>query len=119
MEIDSDKLLLGAIKEGIASAVKAKLEGYNSPIEGTIKDCVKRHEAELHSIINEAISACVRDAAFKEDIIASTRQQLARALVQRIGGELESQVNKLKSDPTTRARITMAINAIVAPEVAP
>jgi hypothetical protein len=34
-------------------------------------------------------------------------------LVQRFGGELEKQVNALKSDPTTRARITIAIEEIV------
>jgi hypothetical protein len=38
---------------------------------------------------------------------------LAKVLIQRFGGEMEKQVNVLKSDPTTRARITLAIEEIV------
>lgn len=38
---------------------------------------------------------------------------LAKTLVQRFGGEIEKQVNVFKSDPTTRARITLAIEDIV------
>lgn len=67
-------------------------------------------------MINDAISACVSDREFREDIRRSARSTLARVLVQRIGGEIEKQVNALKSDPTTRARITMAIDNIIREE---
>lgn len=41
MEVNAEKLLLGAIQEGIANAVKVKLEGYNSP--------PGRHDQGVHS----------------------------------------------------------------------
>jgi len=113
MNIDADKLILDAIQEGICNAIKSKIEGYNSPLEPAIRSCVAKHETKINAIIDDAIGTCVNDDEFKAEIMASTRTQLARTLVQRIGGELEKQVNALKSSPTTRARITMAIDAII------
>ena len=113
MEINADHMILDAVREGIASAVKAKIEGYDSPLKNIIHACITKNEPAIHAVINEAVVACVLDDGFREEIKQSTRTQLARNLVQRIGGELERQVNTLKSDPTTRARITMAIDAII------
>lgn len=117
MEINADHMILDAVRDGIASAVKAKIEGYDSPLKGIIKTCIEKHESAIHAVINDAVAACVLDEEFREEIKQSTRVQLARNLVQRIGGELERQVNALKADPTTRARITMAIDAIVKEKV--
>lgn len=50
-----------------------------------------------------------------DDIFTTAvRTTLAKTLVQKFGRELEKQVNALKSDPTTRARITIVIEEIVA-----
>lgn len=113
MEINADHMILDAVREGIANAVKVKIEGYDSPLKDIIKTCIAKHEPAIHAVINEAVAACVLDEGFREEIKQSTRVQLARNLVQRIGGEIEKQVNVLKADPTTRARITMAIDTIV------
>lgn len=109
----TDEMLLKAVKEGIYEALKARLVNYNSPVDILIRDCIKVHESALSGIINQAVSSCVLDQEFKEEIKTAVRTQLARALVQRMGGELEKQVNQLKADPTTRARIVMAIDRII------
>lgn len=113
MTIDGDKLLLEAIRDGFRESLKTKLGGYNSPFEKLVGDVITAHSGEFRSLLEGAIASCMRDAVFAEDVRSSVRSILARQLVQKFGGELEKQVNVLKSDPTTRARITLAIEEIV------
>lgn len=108
-----EKLIMEAIRGAIVDSIKNQLGGYNSPLSPIIKNCVEKNQLAINSIINDAVSSCVSDDAFREEVKQATRTQLARNLIGRIGGELEKQVNQLKSDPTTRARITMAIDQIV------
>jgi hypothetical protein len=113
LEINPEQILLDAIKQGMAAAVKEKLNGYHSPVASLIEETVKSHRHEIQSLLDDAIKSCVGDAEFREDIKSQTRKGLAKTLVARFGGEIEKQVNALKSDPTTRARIVMAIEEIV------
>jgi len=39
--------------------------------------------------------------------------KLAKVLISKMSGELEKKVNELKQDPTTRAKITLAINKVM------
>jgi hypothetical protein len=114
MEIESDKLLLNAIKDGVREGIKTKMQSsYNNPIDKMITDAITRHDGELRKMLDESLLACMSDTAFRSEIATAVRHTLAKTLVARFGGELEKQVNVLKSDPTTRARITLAIEAIV------
>jgi len=112
--MDADKLLEQAVRDGIREGVKAKLTGnYNNPFDKFIAAALERSGAEIQALLGECIQACMADPEFRGAVAASVRAALAKTLVQRFGGELEKQVNVLKSDPTTRARITLAIEAIV------
>jgi hypothetical protein len=113
MEIDTEKLLEHAVRDAIREGVVAKFKGYNSPLDKMAEEVIKRQDAPLRQILVDAIQSCVSDPTFREEIAAATRTALAKTLVQRFGGEIEKQVNALKSDPTTRARITLAIEEIV------
>jgi hypothetical protein len=113
MELDADTLLKNAIKDGLREAIKSKLTGYDSPLDKLIAACVDKHSVEFRGLLEGAIASCVGDAAFREEIASAVRHMLAKVLIQRFGGEMEKQVNVLKSDPTTRARITLAIEEIV------
>lgn len=64
-------------------------------------------------ILEDAIAKSLNDTAFTDSIKQAVRQSLAKTLVQKFGGELEKQVNALKSDPLTRARIVLALDEIV------
>lgn len=112
-EIDSDRLLLNAIHDGVREGVKSKLTGYNSPLDKLIQQSIEQHGAELRSLLENAISSSIESADFREEITQAVNRSLAKTLIQRFGGEIEKQVNVLKSDPITRARITMAIEEIV------
>ena len=114
MEIDTDKLLMNAIRDGLQDGIKSRFgSGYNSPLDKLLTSAIEKHSDAIKALLSDAISSCLTDSTFREQIAESTRHTLAKTLVQRFGGELEKQVNALKSDPTTRARITLAIEEIV------
>ncbi len=111
--MDIDAALLGAIESGIREGIKSKLSGYGSPLDKTLNDVLAGHDAEFRSLLNGAIESAIGDQDFREKIRGEVLHKLSQVLVQRFGGELEKQVNVLKSDPSTRARITLAIEEIV------
>lgn len=113
MELDSDKLLQNAIQDGIREGIKAKLTGYNSPLDKLLTAAIEANAAKFRTLLEESISTCVANEDFRKKVRDATQRTLAKTLVQRFGGEIEKQVNALKSDPTTRARITLAIEEIV------
>ena len=113
-ELDLEKLTLDAIKDGIRKGVSEKLgSGYNSPLDTLVKASLEKHNQQIRSMLEDSIASCIGDAEFREHIAKAVRHKLASTLIQRFGGEMEKQVNVLKSDPTTRARITLAIEEIV------
>lgn len=103
-----------AVADGIRQGVIDKFKSsYSSPLEKFITDCISNHSAKFRKMIDDAISSCMDDAPFQETMKSEIRKALAKTLIQRFGGELEKQVNALKSDPLTRARIVMALEEIV------
>ena len=113
MDIDADKLLENAIRDGLRQGIADKLKGYNSPLDGLIKSALDKHSGTFRTLLEDAIASSVSNVEFRDEIKAAVHRNLAKTLVQRFGGEIEKQVNVLKSDPTTRARITLAIEDIV------
>lgn len=113
MQIDADKLLENSLRDAMREAAKSAFHGYNSPMAKLIEAATAKHSPMLKAILEDAIAECVNDKEFRAEITAAARASLAKTLVQRFGGEMEKQVNTLKSDPTTRARITIAIEDIL------
>lgn len=114
MEIDADKLLDNALRDGIREGIKTKFSSsYNNPLDKIIEAAIAARSAEFRTILDDSLKSCFADDEFRSGIQSAVRSQLAKTLVQRFGGELEKQVNTLKSDPATRARITLAIEDIV------
>lgn len=114
MNIDTDQIFENAIRDGIRDGIKTKFnQGYSNPLDKLLNDAIATHTPKLRKLFEDAIASCIGDAEFVGEVASATRKTLAKTLVQRFGGELERQVNTLKSDPTTRARITLAIEEIV------
>ena len=111
MEFETE--LVNCIRDGIRTGVADKLKGYSSPLDKLINAAIEKHSTDFRKLMDDAIASCLKDAAFRESIAGSVRHTLAKTLVARFGGEMEKQVNALKSDPMTRARITLAIEEIV------
>jgi hypothetical protein len=113
MEIDADKLIANAIREGLSKAVQERICGYQSPLNPTVDAVLNAKRDEFTALLRESLEDCLGDKSFRKTIADAVRTKLARTLIDRFGGELEKRVNELKSDPSTRARITCAIEDIV------
>lgn len=113
-ENNIDEVLNNAVREGIREGVKAKFNSsYGSPLAKLVDAAIEAKTSEFRGLLDESIASCMADPDFRSEIATATRTVIAKTLVQRFGGEMEKQVNALKSDPTTRARITLAIEEIV------
>lgn len=113
--MDLEKMLTDAIKDGIRDGVKANLSSTygQNPMSKLIAEVLAKNDAAFRGMLSDALNSAIADAEFREQIKTAVRHTLAKTLIARFGGELEKQVNVLKSDPTTRARITLAIEDIV------
>lgn len=108
-----DKEFTLAVQDGIREAIKSKLSGYNSPLDKLLKEAIDGKNAIISDILNAALTDALRDTDFVYEIKQSIRSKLGSLLVAKIGGEIERVVNELKSNPNTRAKITLAIDDIV------
>ena len=112
--MEFEKLILEAVRTGVQEGVQKKLNStYSNPLSSMLDEVIKSNRHHFVNILDDAIKSCVNDEVFREEVKAGSRKALAKVLVQRFGGELEKQVNALKSDPVTRARIISAIDEIV------
>ena len=105
--------LKNAVRDGLRKAVADKLAGYNSPLDKMLAEVVNEKGGAIRGLLVDAISSSLDNAEWRNNIAMAVRGKLAQVLIQRFGGELEKQVNALKSDPATRARIVLAIENIV------
>lgn len=111
---ESIEQLDSVIREAVRDGIKERLRrDYNNPLDALITAAIATQKESLKAMLEEAIATFAKDQAFRDEISSSVRSVMAKTLVQRFGGEMEKQVNALKSDPTTRARITLAIEEIV------
>lgn len=113
--VDVNKMVINALGDGVREAVKHRLTGSynNNPLDKLIDSVIAEKSGEIKQLLSESLMSCLTDQNFRENIGTSVRAHMAKTLVARFGGELEKQVNVLKSDPSTRARITLAIEEIV------
>lgn len=102
-----------AAKAAINKAIVDSLVGYNGPLLKLCQKAIDAHERELYALINEEVASLVGARDFRVELKAALNAKLARTLIDRMGGEIEKRVNELKSDPTTRAKITLAIQKVI------
>ena len=120
MDLDLDTQILNAIKDGIRSGIKDQFtRSYNNPLEAVAKTAVENHKDEMARVVSESIQACIDDVNFNLELKEAVRKQIAKSLIAKFGGEIEKETNRLKSDPTTRAKITLAIDNIIRGQAKP
>lgn len=114
MELSNDEILLNAIKDGVRDGIKTKFtSSYNNPLDKLITDAIAKHGDKVTALIAGSIESALTDDKFRDVVKEQIASTLGKQLVQKFGGELEKQINALKSDPRTRAKITLAISSIV------
>lgn len=110
---DLDRRVLDAANKAITKAIVEELVGYKNPLSLIVERVITAHDAEIYNLIDGEVVALLTAGDFRDTLKEALNAKLARVFIQRMGGELEKQVNELKSNPTTRAKITLAISRII------
>lgn len=105
--------ILQSVNSAMGKAIESELVGYNKPLSLLTARVIESHQGELFNVIDCEVSQLIGGDDFRSIIKEQLNKNLAKVLIQRMGGELEKQVNTLKQNPQTRARITLAISEII------
>ena len=108
-----EKAILKQVGKALNECMVKELVGYNKPLSKLTERVIAENEAKLFVLISSEFDQLLDSAVFKKSLKQALNDKLAKVLVSRMGGELEKQVNSLKADPRTRAKITMAIDSLV------
>ena len=104
--------ILKIIKESLDGSIKSVLTGYHSPLLDLIKKVFEDNEGHIRHILDDEFSNALKGSEFRKTVRAGLDHKLGKLLIAKFGGELEKQINVLKSNPETRAKITLAITKI-------
>jgi hypothetical protein len=111
----NEKEVFGLIRKALAdSVVKAMESGYNSPVNKLVEACINRHKAELEGLLDNLLTSTLESMEFREDILRAFKDKVARVLVSKADGAVEKTVNEYRQDPVFRAKLTMAIEKLIA-----
>lgn len=105
--------VLRSVQIAIGAAIKSTLEGYNSPLNKLVTDVVNKHTGEFRDIIEDSFSKAILTDDFKESVNHAFNHKLARILVDKMEGAIEKRVNELRSDPTMKAKMILAIQSLI------
>lgn len=105
--------ILQAAKSGLSDAFNKELVGYNKPLSNLVQKVIEKNQSQLFDLINNEVVNLIGGDEFRQALQDELNKKLARTLIERMGGELESRVNELKQNPETRAKITLAISSII------
>jgi len=108
-----EKQILAQVEKAMGEAITKELVGYNKPLSKLTERVIEKNSEELFGLINDEFCNLLNGDGFKDALREALREKLAKTLITRMGGELEKQVNELKQNPQTRAKITLAISQIV------
>lgn len=110
--MDIDKQIQEVLTSSIREAARKNLEGFNSPLEPIIKRVVAKKELEIEKLLEESLSFCFQ-GDFREDIKLAATHKLAKVLISKMESEIDKKANELRTNPTFRAKLTLAIEDIV------
>jgi hypothetical protein len=110
LEHNVHRASIDAVQEAIS---KVLVEGYESPLKKFISFVLDRRQGEFHTLIDGELGKILDCEDFKLEFRRALNEKLARLLVSGIGGQLEKQVNELRHNPATKAKITLAITNVI------
>ncbi len=108
-----EKQILNVAKAAIEKSMMESLTGYNGPLSKLCAKVVEENNTELYKLIRDEFSELINSEIFKASLRQALNDKLAKVIVGKMGGELESKINNLKADSTTRAKITVALSKMI------
>jgi len=113
MGSELEQNILSAAKGAIAQAIVSQLTGYGSPLDKLVKDVFAHNHAELFALVNGEFAGLLKSDDFRADLKDALNKKLAKTMIDKMGGEIEKRVNELRSDPSTRAKLVIAIEGVI------
>lgn len=111
---DLEKRIWGVVESALLGGIKTRLEAsYNNPLDKIIDGVVLRHSEEIKTMMDDLFSAAIRSDTFKASASEYLAHKVAKSLLGKMEGAIEKCANTLRSDPTTRAKLLIAIENIV------
>lgn len=111
-----DKAIMDGIRQGVVDRLKSSYG--NDALAKAVNDSLERNRKHLENMIDDAISQMIKQD-FRDQMIVEMRDIVAKRLVAKFGGEVEKQINELRANPATRAKIMTAITEIAAGKIPP
>lgn len=108
-----EQQILNIAKAAIEKSMMDSLTGYNGPLTTLCAKVIEENNTELYKLIRDEFSELISSEIFKASLRQALNDKLAKVIIGRMGGELESKINDLKADPTTRAKITVALSKMI------
>lgn len=108
-----EKKILMECRTAVSQALKTNLTGYNSSFQKIVNEVVDNNRKQLKSIVQESFSKTIQSDEFSESVDNAFKHKLAKILVSKLEGSVEKAVNTLRSDPTIRAKMVLAIENII------
>ena len=105
--------LLAQCEKTIDKCITDALGSYGSPLMNAIRVALKDQENAIHKLASDSVAELVNSEEFKISMKTEMKRKLAKVLISQYGGELEKTVGKLKADPTSRAKMTIAIDSVM------
>ncbi len=110
---DLEKAILRDTQQAIGTAIQTNLTGYNSSFSKMINEVIDDHSAQLKGIIDDNFTKVISSKEFDQSVRNAFSHKLAKVLVNKLEGSVEKCVTTLRSDPTIRAKMILAIEEIV------
>lgn len=113
--LDLDKVVIGEIKSAVSDSVRKLLgDNYNSPLKPIITRCFATYSADIEKYLKESIDAVMLDQEFIKAMKEGMKRKIAKEIVNTFGeGIFKQSIEKLKADPTLKARCIIAIERII------
>jgi len=107
------------VTEGLTAAIQARLQhGYgDNPLTKLIDSVVVSRTDEIRKILETSLDSSLK-GDFKKQLQTAVQHKLARILVSKMEGTVESRVGELRSNPEFRAKVTLAVTNLVETMVA-
>jgi hypothetical protein len=105
------------VKNAIGEHLNKQLvESYRSPLDPFLNAAIARNAPAITALYENAVAEAIGKADLRPALVEAFNHKLARLLVSRFEGEIEKRANEMRSDPTFRAKVTLAIEAAVKEE---
>jgi len=105
--------ILQAAQVAVGKSIYEVLMKYDSPLQILTKQVIQENSTELKALISDAFTSVIRTEEFKKSIVNAFAHKVSRTIISNNEGLFDKVSNDLKQDQTFKAKMTLAVAAVV------